>query len=154
VLHGRSVRLIQRRGGFLLHGRRGCALLKSANSDHNQRRDNPKYNNERDGRDNCPARPEETIHRTGQRGNVFIILRRRPLTVGTRIAHFFAFSPSSTSRRMASGLDGNGCFCLAIHSSRPANIGGCMRTTTGSPLPVAGGPRLFCGITVCFFMIP
>jgi hypothetical protein len=26
---------------------------------------------------------------------------------------------------------------LAIHSSRPANIGGCIRTTTGSPLLVA-----------------
>ena len=62
-------------------------------------------------------------------------------------------SPISTRRRMAPGRVGRGCFCLAIHSSNPASIGGCMRTTTGSPLPVAGGPRFFCGITVCFFMI-
>src|ERR1700730_12119915 len=66
----------------------------------------------------------------------------------------FAFSPNSTRRRTASGREGNGCFCLAIHSSNPASIGGCVGMATGSPVPVAGGPLFFRGITVFFFMIP
>ena len=52
----------------------------------------------------------------------------------------------SIRRRIASGLV-NESPCLAIHTSKLASSGGCIRTSIGAPLPVGGGPRFFRDIT-------
>jgi len=67
------------------------------------------------------------------------------LTVGwfVRWSHdFFAFSPISTRRRMASGRL---IFspCASIQSSIASNCSSCMRTTCGSPGPVVLGRPIF-----------
>jgi hypothetical protein len=63
-------------------------------------------------------------------------------------AHFFAFSPSSTSRRMASGRVKSGSFCLAIQVSKLESGASNKRTPINVPLPVVTGrPRLFFVIT-------
>ena len=55
---------------------------------------------------------------------------------------FFAFSPISTRRRMASGRL---IFspCASIQSSIASNCSSCMRTTCGSPGPVVLGRPIF-----------
>jgi hypothetical protein len=136
----------QRYWFFLLHRWGRFNLLKSAYSDHNQRSDNSEYDNERDGRDDCPVRPEEAIRWTGQRGNAFIILRRRRHIVGVRVAHFFAFSPSSTRRRMASARLGRSSRSADHASMLAISSSGIRNDRTGS-LPVAGRPRFF-GMTL------
>jgi hypothetical protein len=69
--------------------------------------------------------------------------------------HFdFAFSPSSTSWRMASGRDRSGSFCLAIHASKVASGSSSRRTPISVPLPVVTGrPRFFFWITLIDFAI-
>jgi hypothetical protein len=64
--------------------------------------------------------------------------------------HFFALSPNSTRRRMASGRDAAGSRFL-IHRSNPIICSGCSRTSTPSPRPVAGRPRFFFGISLIDF---
>jgi hypothetical protein len=60
--------------------------------------------------------------------------------------HFpFAFSPSSTSRRMASGREATSCF--SRQSSIADSSGSCQRMPICVPLPVVGGrPRFFFGV--------
>jgi hypothetical protein len=65
----------------------------------------------------------------------------------------FTFSPISTSRRMASGRDSSGSFCLAIHASKAASGRSSMRTPTMVPVPVVTGrPRLFALTLIDFHM--
>jgi hypothetical protein len=57
--------------------------------------------------------------------------------------HFpFAFSPSSTRRRMASGRERSGSFCFVIQASIAADWSGRIRRCTDSA-PVDGLPRVF-----------
>jgi hypothetical protein len=56
----------------------------------------------------------------------------------------FTFSPSSTSRRMASGRDRSGSPCLVIQASRVAKGASKSLTPMRVPLPVVTGrPRAF-----------
>jgi len=67
-----------------------------------------------------------------------LIVCRRP----RNRAHFFAFSPSSTRRRMASGRL-NRPSCLAIQPLIAAICWSCIRTTWGRPGPVVLGRPIF-----------
>ena len=53
--------------------------------------------------------------------------------------HFFALSPSSTRRRMASGRDRSRSFCLAIHVSIALRCRSCILTKIPVPGPVVLG---------------
>jgi hypothetical protein len=56
--------------------------------------------------------------------------------VAGRVHHFFAFSPISTRRRIASGRLRSGSFCRAIHVSSVASGSSNSRTPIKVPLPV------------------
>ena len=65
----------------------------------------------------------------------------------------FAFSPSSTKRRMASGRERSASFCLLIHESKAAKGASSIRTPTIVPVPVVTGrPRLFALTVIDFAM--
>jgi len=50
-------------------------------------------------------------------------------TLVVAVVHFpFALSPRATSRRMASGREGLGLGCVAIHASTAAKSGGGIRS--------------------------
>ena len=67
----------------------------------------------------------------------------RGVTRRFELAHFdFTFSPSSTSRRMASGRVRPGSFCFDIHAAMAADCSGNTRRCTDSA-PVDGLPRDF-----------
>jgi hypothetical protein len=62
--------------------------------------------------------------------------------------HFFAFSPISTRRRIATGLEGLGFGCSLIHASTDASSdGGSRNPIWGAPLPslpsYSAGPAFF-----------
>jgi hypothetical protein len=69
------------------------------------------------------------------------------------VAHFaFAFSPSSTKRRIAServGVSG----WLSAHFTIAARVTGSARNPTIGVTPVAGRPRNFCLADIVFFII-
>ena len=66
----------------------------------------------------------------------------------------FALSPSSTRRRMASGRDSSGSFCLAIHASKTEIRSSSIRTPMVLPVPVVTGrPLLFALALIDFPMI-
>jgi hypothetical protein len=90
----------------------------------------------------------------GRLGSPFAKVDRRPLYhlavdyFSPRLLGRFdlAVRAISIRRRMASGRVNESSW-LAIHTSRFASSGGCIRTSIGAPLPVGGGPRFFRDIT-------